>query len=112
MPPHIDDAITMPRATYTIAAEDLTNVVNDMRTGGLVHTTMTAPRTEITDPLYHTYTTDHITIDAIPWTIPTFVTEEDLQKVVKKIYNIITDHTTLDISEEEFMSMLKDDNNE
>lgn len=107
MPPH-DDIIDALAAT----ALPIHGTTTTYDTGGIVYDTMVAPRT-ITDPLYRTYTTtDHITIDATPWTIPKFVTEEDLEKAVKKIYNIITDHTTLDISEEEFMSMLKDDNNE
>lgn len=106
MPPH-DDTIDVLAAT-AFPRHGTTTTYN---TGGIVPDTMVDPRT-ITDPHHHVYTTDHITINATPWTIPKFVTEEDLQKVVKKIYNIITDHTTLDISEEEFMSMLKDDNNE
>lgn len=61
------------------------------------------------DPLHRTYTTDRITIDERPWTMTKFITEDDLEKVIHKIYQIIEDHTTLDITEEEFMKLIKDD---
>ena len=99
MPPH-DDTIDVLAAT-AFPRHGTTTTYN---TGGIIHDTMVDPGT-----MYRTYTTDHITIDETPWTIPKFITEEDLQKVVKKIYNIITDHTTLDISEEEFINIIKDD---
>ena len=108
MPPYIDDAITMPRATYTIAAEDLANAVDDTRTGGFVHTTMTAPRT-VAEPVFRAYTTDHITINETPWTIPKFVTTDDFEHFSRKIYKIIEEHTFIDISEEEFMRLIKDE---
>lgn len=38
---------------------------------------------------------------------PAFVTNEDLNKFTKKIYEIITEHTKIDISEEEFMNIIR-----
>ena len=107
MPPHEDITIT-PHITYAANADDLFTVTRG--------TGRTEPGFYL-DDLYHAtaarpITGAPITINETAWTMPKFVTEEDLQKVIKKIYNIITDHTTLDISEEEFMSMLKDNNNE
>ena len=103
MPPH-DDTIDVLAAT-AFPRNGTTTTYNE---GGIIYDTMVDPG-RITDPHYRAYTTNHITIDETPWTIPKFITEEDLQKVVKKIYNIITDHTALDISEEEFMNIIKDD---
>ena len=109
MPPHNDtiEAIAAAAAAFPINATTTTH-----NTGGFVHGTMVNPT--ITDPLYRAYTTDHITIDETPltttnWTIPKLVTQDDLEKVIHKIYQIIEDHTTLDIPEEEFMRLIKDE---
>lgn len=61
-----------------------------------------------TEPLRF-YTTNNITADA--WTINTtrFATTEDLEHFSQKIYKIIEEHTPLDITEEEFMKLIKDD---
>ena len=41
-----------------------------------------------------------------------FVTKKDLDLFAKRIYRIISDHTKIDISEDEFMDILKGANNE
>ena len=100
MPPHDDTIDAFATTTFPIHGTTTT-----YDTGGIVHDTMTAP---ITDPLFRGYTTNHITIDETPWTLPKFVTQDDLEKVIHKIHEIIKDHTTLDITEDEFMRIIKD----
>ena len=102
MPPHDDTIDTLAAMAFPVTAN------NTYNTGGFVHDAMTNPET-ITVPRYRTYTTDRITIDETPWTVPKFVTQDDLEKVIHKIYQIIEDHTTLNITEEEFMKIVKDD---
>ena len=36
------------------------------------------------------------------------VTQSDINDLIKRIYDVIADHTTIDISEEEFMKLVKD----
>ena len=102
MPPHDDTIDVLAAMAFPVTANTTYN------TGGFVHNTMLDPQTT-TEHHYRTYTTDHITIDDRPWRIQKFITEDDLEKVIHKIYQIIEDHTTLDITEEEFMKIVKDD---
>ena len=56
-------------------------------------------------------TIPNLTLDAntLRFECPTFVTSRELDDFVKKIYKIIKDHTYIDISEEEFMDIIKGD---
>ena len=50
---------------------------------------------------------------AYDWlTIPKYVTTEELDEFAHRIYKIINDHTKIDIEEDEFMALLKGENNE
>ena len=51
----------------------------------------------------------NFTFAAPQFTMPTFITKEDLDKFAKRIYQIITEHTKIDISEEEYLKLLKED---
>ena len=64
------------------------------------------------DPLgeAHTYTNTTLN-DAIQYdcTNTSFVTTKDLDKFAHRLYKIIEEHTPIDISEDEFMELIKDD---
>ena len=69
------------------------------------------------DRLYYTY--DDLTISAQNnWTvsnqawarvISNYVTTEEMDRYLKKIYEIFQQFTTTDISEEEFINLIKED---
>lgn len=64
------------------------------------------------DPLgeAHTYTNTTLN-DAIRYdcTSISFVTTKDLDEFAHRLYKIIEEHTPIDISEDEFMELIKDD---
>ena len=70
--------------------------------------------TFIDNPWTHTVTanrTDYqpaYTFDTTAWRVNRYITETDLDNFAHKIYKIITEHTNIDISEEEFMRLLDD----
>ena len=58
-------------------------------------------------------TIDPQTVTATNWAVPVSVssyiaTQDDLDQLSRKIYKIISEHTRIDISEEEFMEILKE----
>ena len=67
--------------------------------------TVTIPANAIGVPEIHTYTAGN----TYTYTeSPRLVTTEDLNKFANRIYEIISEHAKLDISEEEFMNLLKE----
>ena len=104
MPPHNDLTDPLYRA-YTAAAPEIT-------------VTTTAADTNIN---HYTFTTPAYTVNTInypdlnvgnAWTgtymQQAFVTLEDLEKALRKFYQIMTDHVVLDISEDEFVKLLNE----
>ena len=61
----------------------------------------------IQDGGWHPYTTFYTGRDCC--TAEAIVTSSQLEKAIRKIYDIIKEHAMLDISEEEFMRVIKDD---
>jgi len=58
------------------------------------------------DPGYVNFTTNRFDTG---WTTHIETLDEKLEKFAEKIYMIIKEHTHIDISEEEFMKIIKDD---
>lgn len=76
-------------------------------------TTTDAYTTINTDRINRPITFDTITYDAddvattyTPLNVPRMVTMNDMENWFKKIYKIISEHTHIDISEEEFLNIL------
>ena len=63
---------------------------------------------QLDNTLTHTNTmvNDAVTYDC---TSLTFVTTKDLDAFARRLYKIIEEHTPIDISEDEFMELIKDD---
>lgn len=57
----------------------------------------------ITNPTY-TYTIQGSEIHYSP-----FVRQSDLEKFFKRIYKVISDHTTINVTEEEFLKLIQED---
>lgn len=57
----------------------------------------------ISNPTY-TYTIHSPQIDYSP-----FVRQSDLEKFFKRIYKVISDHTTINVTEEEFLELIQED---
>lgn len=87
MPPRID-LNTATRITYDTA---VTNLIGTDWTVNTVTDT-------VTDNYNHIY--------------PKFITSEDLkdfsEKLISKLYRIISEHTKIDISEEDFINLLEE----
>ena len=80
------DSITGTHADYTIDARDYhSNVIND---------------------IMRRYETR---VSTSPECYSRIATMDDLDKIISKIYKIIEEHTPIDITEEEFMKIVKDD---
>lgn len=45
--------------------------------------------------------------DAHTYSVPKVITQEDINDLINKLYSIISEHTKIDITEEEFMSIIK-----
>lgn len=82
------------------------------------YTTSTSSAWVPTDPLSRTsITADSITVngsvpvyyDAPSIEMKKIVTNDELEHFSQKIYKIIAEHTKINISEEEFMTILKED---
>ena len=58
----------------------------------------------IPNPAYTTYTIHAPQIDYSP-----FVRTSDLEKFFKRIYMVISDHTTINVTEEEFLKLIQED---
>lgn len=58
----------------------------------------------IPNPAYTTYTIQAPQIDYSP-----FVRASDLEKFFKRIYKVISDHTTINVTEEEFLKLIQED---
>ena len=41
------------------------------------------------------------------YSVARFITQEDMNDIINKLYSIISEHTKIDITEEEFMSIIK-----
>ena len=60
------------------------------------------------------WTRAYMDVDHNAWTARTIeetrlLTDRDLNEIFEKLYSIISEHTAIDISEEEFMKLIKDD---
>jgi hypothetical protein len=82
-------------------------------TGGIVDYNTITPYTNIVAniPDFANTIANTVTFNDL-LTIPTYVTTEELDKFAHRIYKIISDHTKIDIEEDEFMALLKGENNE
>ena len=65
-------------------------------------------------PTWDTATTAWVNANTIGYTVPTiqtidsyFVTKDALKEFADKLYKVIEEHTKIDISEEEFMNIMK-----
>ena len=65
-------------------------------------------------PTWDTTTTAWTNTNTIGYTVPTiqtmdnyFVTKDELKEFADKLYKVIEEHTKIDISEEEFMNIMK-----
>lgn len=58
----------------------------------------------ISNPAYTTYTIQGPEINYSP-----FVRASDLEKFFKRIYKVISDHTTINVTEEEFLKLIQED---
>ena len=66
-----------------------------------------------TDELWtRTFPYAYTHVDATPrtftWNTPEYVEKSELENIFKRIYNIIREHTAIDISEEEFINILEE----
>ena len=105
----------LDQLTYEVHV-DPTSTAEDARNEPLRFYTTTVATDPLDEPLGSTITLDHITVDGRPFTIdaptfniPKYVTTDDFEHFSQKIYKIIEERTSIDISEEEFMRLIKDD---
>ena len=64
--------------------------------------------TNTTDWLTAPLATTNICVDANGIKYTTYLTKDDLDNFCKKIYEIISSYTQIDITEEEFMTLMKE----
>ena len=73
------------------------------------------PETHLTinpDDLRATVAPNVVGVNTTFYDAPAYITSNDLDKFAEKVYRIIADHTKIDISEDEFMDIIKGENNE
>ena len=110
MPPHND--LTDPLyGTYTTTTTTVpyTNIVTDRITVNPDGITLNQNWIDHA----HAFTlTDERLWRADTFKMPTFVTQEDLDKLMRKFYRIMSEHVIVDISEDEFMKLLNEQQDE
>jgi len=114
MPPYADGGVVPYDLVYT---DRLGNMPTREYITTPIHDAMINPAT--LEP-YPAYDGNGVTIDAnrininyaydtLNNTNLTDTLREELDKIMKKIYHCIEEHTNIDITEEEFMAIIKDD---
>lgn len=101
MPPHNDLTDALYRA-YTAAAPEIT-VTTAAADTNIDHYTFTAPAYTVNYPDLNVGNAWTGT-----YTQQAFITQEDLEKAFRKFYQIMADHVVIDISEDEFVKLLNE----
>ena len=111
MPPH-DDALDLQNLTYTTTAA--TTVTNAATTTTVPYdnTFVTDRLTINADDIYRTYAFPDINLGgawtASPAKSTRYVTKKDLDNLVRKFYQVMAEHVILDVSEDEFVKLLNE----
>ena len=86
-------SITLGNTTYTHYPNSYTTIwAGDTNVGSIPNQSA------------YTYTIQAPQLDYSP-----FVQQSELEKFFKRLYKLISDHTTIDVTEEEFLNLLKED---
>lgn len=110
MPPREYWETTGPAMPYTREHWETTGTATTYNYDNIV-----MPETHLTinaDDLRAAVAPNVIGVNTTLYNAPVYITSNDLDKFAERVYRIIADHTKIDISENEFMDIIKGENNE
>ena len=119
MPPH-DDEIRIPLTVNTEIGDPLDGSLpytNDVLTNRPLYTTYTTPTVTFTPQTWRTNAINDLVYETnLPYDEVNrhirFTLDHILDNYFRKMYKIILEHARIDISEEEFMKLIKEENDE